>query len=186
MTDEFLTEGLRDDRYLKALRLIDQFEDEIGAILHDFDQRMVDEQPTLFDPETTPSLKTSQTPSNGLAFHRINHALTGPQAPDGNQRLNVHLYWMPPTEYNRTDVDGALRAFGYKIKDADPEIEAQIVERTQTEDWSLETSGNPYDPNTVFYRHVSSIDEVEDAMEVLVDHFSEFGGEYAVPQNEDS
>ena len=151
MTDDFLTEGLRDDRYLKALRLIDQFEDEIGAILHDFDQRMVDQQPALFDPGTTPSLKTSQTPSSGLAFHRLNHAMTGCRAPDRNQQLNVHLYWMPPTEYDRTDVDGALRAFGYKVKDADPDTEAQIVEQTRTEDWSLETSVNPYDTNTVFY-----------------------------------
>lgn len=186
MTDEFLTEGLRDDRYLKAIRLVDQFEDEIGAILSDFDQRMVDEQPALFDPGSTPRLKTTQTPSNGLAYHRINHALTGPRAPEGNQRLNVHLYWMPPTEYDRTEVDGALRAFGYKIKNADPDIETRIVEQTRAGNWSLETSGNPYDSNTVFYRHVSSTGEIKDTIETLVDHFSEFGGEYAVPRNEDS
>jgi len=186
MTDEFLTEGLRDDRYLKALRLIDQFEDEIEAVLREFDQQMVDEQPALFDPSSGPSLKTSQSPGSGLAFHRINRAMTGPRAPDGNQRLNVHLYWMPPTEYGCTDVDGALRAFGYKIKDADLDIENQIVERTRTEDWSLETSGNPYDSNTVFYRHVSSVAEIEEAIKTLVDHFSEFGDEYAVAPNEHS
>ena len=29
MTDEFLTKGLESDRYLKAIQLVNQFEDEV-------------------------------------------------------------------------------------------------------------------------------------------------------------
>jgi len=179
MTEEFLTNGLQEDRYLKALRLIEQFEDEIEVILHEFDQRMVDEQPDLFDPSTDPDVRTNQSPGSGLANHRINHAMDGPLAPNSDQRLNVHLYWMPPTEYNRTDVDGALRAFGYKIKYADSAIDDWVVEQTRTGDWSVEMSGNPFDSNTVFYRHVSSAGEIEETVKTLVSHFSEFGDAYA-------
>jgi hypothetical protein len=177
MTDEFLTEGLQDDRYLKALRLYKQFENEIKARLRVFDQRMVDKHPDLFDSD--PSLNTNRTPGSGLAIHRINHQMNGPKAPDNlNQRLNVHLYWMPPTEYDRTDIDGALRAFGYKVKGADETVDDWVVEQTQVGDWPLETSGNPYDSNITFYRHVSSAAEVEETMNLLVNHFEEFGDAY--------
>ncbi|WP_336001233.1 hypothetical protein [Halorientalis halophila] len=179
MSEEFLTKGLQSDRYLKALRLIKQFENEIEAILHEFDQRMVDEQPGLFDSSTGLSVRTNQSPSSGLATHRINHAMKGPRAPDSNQRLNVHLYWMPPTEYNRTDVDGALRAFGYKVKGAQSASDDRVVEQTRAGDWSVETSENPYDSNIAFYDHVSSAEEIEDTLETLVRHFSEFGEAYA-------
>ena len=94
--------------------------------------------------------------------------------------MNVHLYWMPPAEYNRTDIDGALRAFGYKLKGADTEIDESVVERTRAGEWELETAPNPYDSNTVFYRHVSSKAEIMDAMTVLVDHFETFGDAYHV------
>lgn len=183
MTDEFLTKGLENDRYLKALRLVDQFKDEIEARLLEFDQRMVDAQPDLFDPSSGPNVRTNPSPGNGLANHRINHSLNGPRAPDGDQRLNVHLYWMPPTEYGRTDIDGAVRAFGYKIKDADQDIDDRVVQQTRAGDWKIEISGNPYDSNTVFYRHVSSVAEIEETMEVLVDHFTTFGDEYSVASN---
>jgi len=181
MTDDFLSKGLENDRYLKALRLIEQFEDEIEARLREFDQQMVDQQPGLFDASTDPDIRTNRTPSSGLAHTRINHSLYGPLAPDDGKtrKLNVHLYWMPPEEYARTDIDGALRAFGYKIKNADPGTDDRVVEQTQKEDWSIETSGNPFDSNTVFYRHVSSVADIETTMEILVDHFAEFGDEYA-------
>lgn len=178
MSDEFITKGLQQDRYLKALRLIDQFEDEIEAVLREFDQRMVEVQPDLFDPSTDLSLRTNRTPSSTLAHHRINHSMDGPLAPDDrNQRLNVHLYWISPTEYGRTDIDGALRGFGYKIKDAPGDVDNRVAEQTR-HNWPLETSDNPYDSNIVFYNHVSSTEEITETADTLVEHFSEFGKEY--------
>lgn len=184
MTGEFVTEGLRDDRYLKALRLVEQFEDEVEAMLVEFDQRMVDEHPDLFDSSTDFKFKSNRSPSSGLATHRINHAMEGPRAPTEDRRLNVHLYWMPPTEYARTDLDCALRAFGYKIKYADQDVDNRVAERTRRGDWPLETSGNPWDDNTVFYRHVSSVTDIDDTIEILVSHFSEFGDAFAIDGDE--
>lgn len=182
MTDEFLTMGLESDRYLKALRLPDQFEDEIMAVLGKFGQRMVDQHPGLFDRTPDPREKTNRSLSQALATHRISYPMNGVRAsePDKNPRLNVHLYWLPPTEYNRTDIDGALRAFGYKIKYADTNIDARVAEQSRNEDWPFEISGNPFDSNIVYYRHVSSTAEIEDAMDTFVDHFSNYGEEYAI------
>lgn len=179
MSEDFVTNGLTNDRYLKALRLIDQFQDEIAALLKQFDQTMVEAQPDLFEPGRNPKVKKSTSPGSGLANHRINHHLTGPKAPDGNLRLNVHLYWLSPAEYNRTDIDGALRAFGYKIKGADTDIDTRVVQQTRTEDWEIDIADNPYDNNKVFYRHVSSRSEIEETMAVLVDHFEAYGDEYS-------
>lgn len=181
MTAEFLTKGLQSDRYLKALRLIDQFEREIEALLMEFDQRLTDQHPDLFDPADDPSVRSNQTPGSGFALHRINHSMNGPRAPVGDrtQKLNVHLYWMAPTDYNRTDVDGALRAFGYKVKYADESVDTRVVEKTRADDWPVDTSGNPYDSNTVFYNHVSSMAEIRATMDTLVDHFAEYGDNYA-------
>lgn len=182
MTDEFLTRGLENDRYLKALRLIDQFESEIEATLRQFGQRMVAEQPNLFETNPDGNERTNRNPGSALAHTRINYPLTGKHAPEASRtwKLNVHLYWVTPAQYNRTDIDSALRAFGYKIKYADEAIDDRVVEQTRAGDWSVEMSENPYDSNIAFYKHVSSIADIEDAAETLVKHFSTFGEEYAI------
>lgn len=184
MTDEFLSGGLQNDRYLKALRLVEQFEDEIEATLHEFGQEMVAQHPGLFDEGPDPHVKTNRDPGSALAYQRHHYEFTGPRAPevDQTQYLNVHLYWMPPTEYNRTDVDGALRAFGYKIKNADKDVDRRVEELTHSGDWAVRTSGNPYDSNTTFYRHVDSAEEIQECAETLVSHFSEFGELWAIDE----
>ena len=180
MTDDFLTMGLQNDRYLKALRLIDQFESEIEAIVIDVGRQMIDEQPDLFGQNPDPRVKTARSPRSGLAFSRVHYSMSGPESADSDQNLNVHLYWMPPTEYNRTDINGALRAFGYKIKNAEQSIDDKVAEQTRDGDWPLETSDNPYDSNIVFYQHVSSAAEIESTADTLVSHFSELGDAYAI------
>jgi len=180
MTDEFLTEGLRNDRYLKAIRLIDEFEDQIEATLREFGQRMVDEHPSLFEPNPRGDKNTNRTANSSLAHSRVDYPLVGDRAPEGDQRLNVHLYWVDPTQYDRTDVDGAIRAFGYKIKWADHDIDDHVADQTRAEGWSVRTSESPFkDSNVTFYRHVSSAKDIEETAAVLVEHFSEFGNEYA-------
>ena len=181
MTGEFLTEGLRNDRYLKAIRLIEQFENEMEATLLEFGQRMVDEYPDLFGPGVDAHVRSRRDPSSALAYQRIHYKMHGVEVPDDekNQYLNVHLYWMPPTKYARTDIDGALRAFGYKIKNAETTVDDLVVEQTRSSDWQLETSENPFDSNIVFYKHVDSAGDIAETADMLVEHFSEFGGEYA-------
>jgi len=179
MSDEFLTQGLQQDRYLKALRLADQFQDEITTRLFEFDEAMVAVRPGLFDSESDPDANMNTSPSDGLAFHRINRAMNGPEAPENDQQLNVHLYWMSPTDYERRDIDSAVRGFGYKIKYGETDADERVKQQTRDGDWSLQTADNPYDSNTVFYRHVSSAMEIDDVAEELVEHFSAYGDAWA-------
>jgi len=186
MTDEFLTKGLQNDRYLKAIQLIEQFEDEIEATLRRFGQRMVDEHPRLFARDSDGDEMTSRSPSSALAYTRIDYSMSGPRARDMDQtwQLNVHLYWVDPAQYDRTDVDGALRAFGYKVKYGSEDIDRNVVQETRACDWALEMSENPYGSNIAFYRHVSSAAEMEETADTLVQHLGTFGDEYAASSKE--
>lgn len=180
MTEDFLTMGLREDRYLKAIELLEQFDEEIEATIRDVGQRMVECQSDLFVAGVEGDVRVERKPSSSKSWARVNYEMDRGRTPDGQrQRLNVHLYWVPPTEYGRLDVDGALRAFGYKIKGASTETDAEVV-RAMGDDWALDTAHNPFDDNTVFYRHVSSTAEIEETAQTMIDHFGTFGDRYIV------
>lgn len=172
--------GLREDRYLKAIELLEQFDEEIEAAIRDVGQRMMKCQSDLFVDDVEGAARIRRKPSSSKSWARVNYEMDRDRTPDGRQqRLNVHLYWVRPTEYGRRDVDGALRAFGYKIKGASTETDAEVV-RAMGEDWALDTARNPFDDNTVFYRHVSSTAEIEETAQTMIDHFETFGDRYVV------
>jgi hypothetical protein len=178
MTEDFLTMGLREDRYLKAMELLEQFDEEIEVTVRDVGQRMVESRPDLFEDGVEGDVRVRRKPSSSKSWARVNYEMNRDRTPDGQQqRLNVHLYWVPPTDYGRRDVDGALRAFGYKIKGASTETDAEVV-RAMGDDWALDTASNPFDDNTVFYRHVSSTAEIEETTQAMIDHFETFGDRY--------
>jgi hypothetical protein len=180
MTEDFLTMGLRKDRYLKAIELLKQFDDEIEVTIRDVGQRMVERRADLFIDGVEGDVRVRRKPSSSKSWARVQYEMDRDRTPDGQrQRLNVHLYWIPPTEYERRDVDGALRAFGYKIKGASPVTDAEVA-RAMGDDWALDTAPNPFDDNTVFYRHVSSTTEIEDTAQTMIDHFETFGDRYIV------
>ncbi|SDY28229.1 hypothetical protein [Halopenitus persicus] len=198
MTDEFLTGGLRNDRYLKALRLPDQFEEDIFAKLRNVGRQIIDQHPDLFEPNPDGDDNYRRSSSHTLAFARTEYPMTGEKAPNsGDTRiLNVHLYWVSPAEYDRTDIDGALRAFGYKIKNCPEDVDDRIASKTrswqpdsedvsrriaeQTRDWPLRATENAFGGSTDFYRHVSSAEEIDQTAEVLAAHFAEFGDRYVI------
>jgi hypothetical protein len=184
MTDDFLSMGLQSDRYLKAVRLADQFEDEIRVALQQVGEEMIAENPELFDSPVEGMENVTRSSGSVLAVARIDYPMNRVQSEDNgrNLRLNVHLYWCDPTQYNRADIDGALRAFGYKIKRASKSDDERVA--AQTREWALQVAKDPFSSGRVFYRHVSSVDEIEQTGEKLVEHFSEFGSEYGIEQME--
>jgi hypothetical protein len=186
VTDEFLTRGLEQDRYLTALRLTEEFETQMAATLRTFGRRMVDQHPDLFATNPDGDEHTNQSTSSTLAHTRVNYAMAGERAPDRDRtlKLNVHLYWLRPAEYDRTDIDGALRAFGYKVKYADRSIDDRIASETRASEFAVRSAENPYDANIAFYRHVSSAADIEETADALVDHFSTFGDQYAADGSE--
>ena len=182
MPGEFLTKGLESDRYMKARQLIGQFDKEIEVELRGIGEEMVAQNRELFDESVTGS-KSISTSSNTFPFARVDYPMTKIQSRENDTGLilNVHLYWDDPRNYNRNDIDGALRALGYKIKNVDPTDEQRIV--SETRDWAIQTAENRFGGETAFYKHVSSVEEIRQTGEKLVDHFSAFGAEYGVSQS---
>lgn len=180
MTEDFLTMGLREDRYLKAIELLEQFDEEIEVVIRDIGQQMVDCQSDLFVDEVDGAVRIRRKPSSSKSWARVDYKMDPDLTPDDRQqRLNVHLYWLRPSEYGRRDIDGALRAFGYKIKGASPETDAEVV-RAMGDDWALDTAPDPFGDNTLFYRHVSSTADIEETAQAMIDHFNRFGNRYIV------
>lgn len=180
MTEDFLTMGLREDRYLKAIELLEQFDEEIKVTIRDVGQQMVKSQPDLFIEDVEGSVRLGRKPSSSKSWARVDYKMDPDRTPAGQQqRLNVHLYWVPPTDYGRRDVNGALRAFGYKVKGASTETDAEVV-RAMGDDWELDTAPDPFGNNTVFYRHVSSTTEIEETAQAMVNHFERFSDRYVV------
>jgi hypothetical protein len=179
MTDDFLTKGLQNDRYMKARQLIEQFEEDIEVELRTIGREMIAENPELFDDNVNGD-ENSQTKSSTYPFSRIDYPMARQCSSKGggSLTLNVHLYWYNPREYNRKDIDGAIRALGYKIKNLSEADERRIVSKTS--DWSLRVSENRFGSRKAFYRHVSSTDDIEETAKQLIKHFSTFGHEFGV------
>ncbi|WP_435075302.1 hypothetical protein [Halorubrum sp. HHNYT27] len=179
MTEDFLTMGLRKDRYLKAIELLEQFDEEIKATIRDIGQRMMKCQPDLFIEGVEGDVRLRRKPFSSKSWARVDYEMDPNRTPAGQQQhLNVHLYWISPTEYDRHDVDGALRAFGYKIKGASTETDTEVIQ-AMGDNSMLDTAPDPFGDNTVFYRHVSSKTEIEETAEAMINHFETFGNRYS-------
>lgn len=179
MTDEFLTKGLVNDRYMKARQLVKQFETEIAVELRAIGEKMVDRNRDLFE-EPVEGSESISMKSNAFPFARMDYPMSRFRSREDDSRLilNVHLYWDDPRNYDRPDIDGALRALGYKIKNVAESDEQRVV--SETRDWPIRTAENRFGGETAFYSHVSSAEEIDETGEQLVDHFSTFADEYGV------
>jgi hypothetical protein len=184
MTDEFIAQGLEADRYLKAMRLVDQFDSEIEAKLQQICGRMEEAHPDLFSPDASMSPLTKRSPNPAIAFSRVNYPMARKKSATNAEQLtlNVHLYWRDPTDTVQRDIEGTLRQFGYKIKGAKPADDQAVIDRMDSD--TLETTDNPWDSNKCFYRHVQSLEALTSTADALVEHFAEHGPTYGVEREE--
>lgn len=185
MSNEFLTKGLQNYRYLKARQLAKQFEKEIEVELRTIGQKMIDENREWFGAGVEGSENSSRK-SDTLPWARVDYPMARLQSRERTTtlKLNVHLYWVNPSDYNRTDVDGALRGLGYKIKNLAETDEQQVA--SESRDWPIQVAEDPFGGGKVYYRHVSSSDEIVETGEQLVEHFSAFSHKYGVPREDKS
>lgn len=186
MTDDFLTKGLQNDRYLKAIRLSEQFEAEMESRLRQVGQQIIAENGDFFNRGVEGRKNVGTSSSSVLAFARIDYPMNRVQSLENqtSTTLNVHLYWCRPTQYNRTDIDGALRAFGYKIKNASDADNEHVAAKTR--DWSLQVAEDPFGSGSrkVFYKHVNSADDIDQVAAKIAEHFSQYGSVFGVaPDN---
>ena len=186
MNDEFITKALEQDRYLKAVRLVDRFETEIERELTRIGNEFMRERPHLFTDEAEPETTVRSQSSSHIAYVRCRCEMD--RVPeDGmtdNLRLELYLRWIDPDKFGHSGVDGALCAASYKIRRIGHENYQMIEQETREGGWDIHSAPDPHnrDPGT-FYVPVETAEEIRSAFETLKRHFSEFGPEYGKDPN---
>ena len=97
MNEEFVSEGLDADRYLKADKLVSQFEGEIREALEDTLEDLIDDHENLFEEDSGFSYaKFGTDNSNTLSTIRVESDLIHTHDEHGSLKQNVGVEWVNP------------------------------------------------------------------------------------------
>jgi len=118
MNEEFITNGLDDDRFLKADTLVRRFRGQIRHELEAVLESLVETHEQLF--ETEPDLDYEAFGTDNLrtlTTIRVETELAQEHEEYGTRLLNVGVEWVDPEEQRFQDFsDGALCYVLYKIQ----------------------------------------------------------------------
>ena len=184
MNDEFITRAIEEDRYVKALRLIDRFEVEIEAELRRVADEFISETDGLFNDDPDQRFGFNRDPGPVIAHGRINTDMkrVASKAEGADTlTLNITLRWLDPAEYGFSDIDGALCVTAYKINGAGSDDHQRVKQQTEKEEYDVQLCRDAYNnaPGMV-YVPVETAAEIRDGFQMLKTHFWEHGGEYGV------
>lgn len=184
MNDEFITRALEDDRYLKALRLIDRFELEIEGELRRVADEFISESAGLFDEDVNSRFKFNRDPGPVICHARINtnmNRVASEEEDADTLTLNITLRWLDPAEYGFSHIDGALCVTAYKINGAISDDHKRVKQRTKSNESDVQFCRDAYNnaPGMV-YVPVETAAEIRDGFETLKQHFGKYGEEYGV------
>lgn len=183
MDEDFLTEGIKNDRYLKAVKLVNKFENEIyDEIRNVFDEFV--ENSDLFKEDGSPDERNKPTRGYAtLATHRIDYYTARVQEKEEDPDkmiVSVGFEWVNPAEQNEEVSNGeSLTYVYYKIKNASEENYGKVCEKTKNPDimfgeelWRLAPG--------IFYVIVEDREDIREGLRALRDHLSRFGEEFGV------
>lgn len=184
MNDEFITRAIEEDRYLKALRLIDRFEMEIEAELKRVADEFVSGTDGLFNDDPGQRFKFNRDPGPVIAHARINTDMKRVASKEDGAdtlTLNITLRWLDPSEYKSSHIDGALCVTAYKINGADSDDHKRVRQQTEAEGYDVQLCQDAYNnaPGMV-YIPVETAAGIREGFQTLKKHFWEYGGEYGV------
>ena len=176
MEEEFLTKGLEKDRYLKAVKLSEEFEKEVYRTIRDVFDELVEEEKDLFAEDVSPDKRNN--PAGGystLATLRIDYRLALKEKDSPNKALNVGLEIVDEgKQYQDMDSDGSLSYVYYKIKNDDEQNFMKV--KSQTEDPNINFGEDMWNNAPgIFYILVKEGEDLKDGLRRLRDHFSKFG-----------
>ena len=116
MNDEFFTQALQGNRYLKAIQLINRFETELEHELKRFGDQIVEVTPDQFETGVEGRWNNRRSSGSVIAFARVDYDLDRVSSADDDAAdltLNLSFRWVEPGEYGHADVDGALTLLSY-------------------------------------------------------------------------
>lgn len=181
MSEDFITEGLADDRYIKADLLVNRFRDHIFDALSETSREIVDDHEHLFEPDV--ELDSDHFGSGGrtLSTFRVEFNLRQEHEEFGPLKLNIGVEWVDPDEQDEsTSGDGSLCYVYYKIQRGSEASFNAVEQRTVKEDdWESIHFGSdqwPYrrkEAPGIVYIPVEDGSELIEGLETLRRHFSE-------------
>jgi len=136
MDEDFLTDGLQSDRYLKATKLVHRFESEVTEIINEVCKEIIDAHPELFDDDAALEEKVLGAEANQtLATNRTEFSMNFENAGGYTPKLNIALEWVKPEQQGKEDAyDGSLCYVMYKIQHGSETQFGNVKQRTESQD----------------------------------------------------
>lgn len=182
MNEEFITEAITNDRYLKAARLTEQFEEEIARELRNFLKETIEQRPDLFVDGASPSKSQTNVRTEPLAHTRMQADMTRVNSDGDHLKFYISIEWTQP-ELHGQETDGALCLVLYKIKNDTRADYDRVKQQTQSDpEWDeIKYSNDAWNSDRgIFYIPVTSGHEVKESLQTLREHFFSFAQEFGV------
>jgi hypothetical protein len=183
MNDKFITEAITNDRYLKAVRLADQFEDEIAREFRNFLEETIEQQPEIFVDDAAPSKSQTSVRTEPLAHTRMQADMKRVNNDGEHLKFYLSIAWTQP-ELHGQEADGALRVVLYKIKNDTRNRYDRVKQQTKSESkWDdIQFSDDHWNSNRgIFYIPVNDAQELKNGLQTLRQHFFSFHEEFGLP-----
>lgn len=181
MDEDFITDGLDQNRYLKAYQLVTRFESHMEAELVAMCRTVRDGHPELFEADA--SLETRDYDGSPLRTIRT-EARMKPEDDEGNTlTINVALEWVEPSNQPGGQANVAPDTFCYilyKIKFGSERVWEAVIDESRNDDrWDeIQFGEEKYDrpPRVapgIVYIPVETGEEIVEALGTLKKHFTE-------------
>lgn len=179
MNEDFITKGIENDRYQKALRLVDQFEEEMVTEIRNVAKDTITRRPDLFVDDASPRKSVNLRRTNPIGNMRMDTTMRRVNNDDERLILNIAIEWAKPEAHGHEEpTDGTLCIVLYKVKNCPRANYEQVKQRTQSRPkWDLiqfddDLWNSDYG---IFYVPVRNGPEVKQGLQTLQEHFLEFG-----------
>lgn len=191
MNENFITKGIENDRYLKAVRLYKQFEEEMVRELRNLSKETVEREQDLFVDDPSPSKSLTRRRTGPLGHMRMQSDLRRVNSDGERLKLYYSIEWVQPEVHGHDEpTDGALCLVLYKIKGLDRTDYEHVKQQTQTRSkWDrIQFTDDVWNSDRgVFYIPVTDGPDVKEGFNLLQEHFLEFGESFGkLPDNESS
>ncbi len=186
MNNEFVTNAIEKDRYLKAMRLVDQFESEIQREVKNTCKSIIEDNEDLFPDEF--SIETSSWDIKASTTLQASVPLDRVESHDKDSdtlKLCVSIEWTEPEDRREeASTDSALCVAHYKVLPFIKDDFERIKDQTKnSDDWNIRFGDDVHDSDReLCYIPITNAAEMDAALSEFYRHFSTYGDEYGVPK----
>lgn len=183
MSDHIIADGLEKHRYLKAVKLVDQFETELQTRIRATLDSCVEKNSHLFAENVEPDEgEFKENYGSTLATIRTDYEMVPEDGEGNNLELNIGVEWVEPEKQGLEDsFEGPLCYAQYKIKYGSADGHAAVKSRTEDQNgWEeirfgeeLWAYGGNQAPGIVYVPLNNGVPLLE-ALQLLEAHFSEY------------